>query len=133
MFNNRPLILASQSPRRSQLLREAGFEFTVQSTEIDESFPDTMPVEDVAPWLAQRKAQAARHLIVDNEIILAADSVVIHDGKIYNKPADYSRGISNDPNPFRATTHSDHRCLPAGQRKGTSDVRGIASLVCRPE
>ena len=68
MFNNRPLILASQSPRRSQLLREAGFEFTVQSTEMDESFPDTMPVEEVAPWLAQRKAQAAKHLILENEI-----------------------------------------------------------------
>jgi septum formation protein len=93
MFNNRPLILASQSPRRSQLLREAGFDFTVQSVDIDESFPDTMPVEDVAPWLARRKAQAAVHLITDNEIILAADSVVIHQGTIYNKPADYAEAF----------------------------------------
>ena len=86
----RPLILASKSPRRSQLLREAGFDFTVQTFDVDESFPADMPVEDVAPWLAQRKAQAAAHLIQDQEIILAADSVVILDGVIYNKPEDYA-------------------------------------------
>ena len=87
---NRPLILASQSPRRSQLLREAGFEFSVQSFDVDESFPPEMPPEEVAPWLAQRKAHAAAHLIRDREIVLAADSVVILDGAIYNKPADHS-------------------------------------------
>jgi septum formation protein len=85
----RPLILASQSPRRSQLLREAGFKFTVQAFDIDESFPPEMPAEEVAPWLAQRKARAAAHLIRDREVVLAADSVVILNGVIYNKPAGY--------------------------------------------
>lgn len=89
----RPLILASQSPRRSQLLREAGFKFTVKAFDIDESFPAEMPVEEVAPWLAQRKAQAAAGLIRDREIILAADSVVILDGVIYNKPAGYNEAF----------------------------------------
>jgi septum formation protein len=93
MFNERPLILASQSPRRSQLLREAGFQFTVQAFETDESFPVEMPSEEVAPWLARRKAQAAGHLIQDREIVLAADSVVILDGAIYNKPADYAEAF----------------------------------------
>lgn len=88
MTQTRPLILASQSPRRSQLLREAGFEFSVQASDIDESFPPEMPVEEVAPWLAQQKARAVAHLIQDREIVLAADSVVILDGVIYNKPAD---------------------------------------------
>ncbi|MFN0037747.1 MAG: Maf family nucleotide pyrophosphatase [Saprospiraceae bacterium] len=90
---NRPLILASKSPRRSQLLRDAGFDFTVQSFDMDESFPPEMPSEEVAPWLAQRKAQAAKHLIQQDEIILTADSVVILDGKIYNKPADYAEAF----------------------------------------
>lgn len=87
---SRPLILASQSPRRSQLLREAGFNFSIQACDIDESFPPDMPAEAVAPWLARRKAHAAAHLIQDREIVLAADSVVILDGVIYNKPADYA-------------------------------------------
>lgn len=86
---NRPLILASKSPRRAQLLREAGFDFTVASFEVDEDFPDTMPVAEVAEHLALRKARAAAGLIQDREVILAADSVVIVDGRIYNKPADY--------------------------------------------
>lgn len=92
-MTKRPLILASKSPRRSQLLREAGFDFTIQTFDMDESFPPEMPPEEVAPWLAQRKAQAAAHLIQKDEIILAADSVVILDGKIYNKPADYGEAF----------------------------------------
>ena len=90
---NRPLILASGSPRRSQLLREAGFEFTVQAFDIDERFPADMPPEEVAPWLARRKARAAAHLIRDHEVVLAADSVVILDNVIYNKPADHADAV----------------------------------------
>lgn len=82
------LILASKSPRRSQLLREAGYEFSVAVFDTDESFAEDMPVEEVAPMLARRKAHAAKHLLTDREIILSADSVVILDGVIYNKPAD---------------------------------------------
>ncbi len=90
---DRPLILASKSPRRSQLLREAGFDFRVQAFDTDESFPADMPPESVAPWLAQKKAQAARQLIQGQEIVLAADSVVILNGEIFNKPADYAEAF----------------------------------------
>jgi septum formation protein len=93
MFNHRPLILASKSPRRSQLLREAGFAFTVEAFDVDEDFPPDMPVDKVAAHLAQRKARAAAHLVRDREIILGADSVVILDGVIYNKPADYDEAF----------------------------------------
>lgn len=93
MFQHRPLILASKSPRRSQLLREAGFEFTVQAFDVDEDFPEDMPVDKVAAHLAQRKARAAAHLIREREIILSADSVVILNGVIYNKPADYAEAF----------------------------------------
>jgi septum formation protein len=91
---DRPIILASKSPRRSQLLREAGFDFTVQTFDVDESFSSDMPCEEVAPWLAQKKAQAAAHLIQDKEIVLSADSVVILDNTIYNKPADEAEAFS---------------------------------------
>lgn len=123
----RPLILASQSPRRRQLLQEAGFDFTVQSVDIDESFPDDMPVRDVAPWLAQRKAAASRHLIQDKEVILSADSVVILDGSIYNKPADYDEAFQM----IRALSGRQHTvvtgiCLLAQEKErvlsGISDV-----------
>lgn len=88
MVTKRPLILASSSPRRSQLLQEAGFEFTVHGLNVDESFPADMPVETVAVYLARHKALAGRHLIKNREILIAADSVVIVDGQIFNKPVD---------------------------------------------
>jgi septum formation protein len=94
MLFNRPLILASKSPRRSQLLREAGFEFSVQAFDTDESFDPDMPVMEVAVHLAQRKARAAAHLIQDREVILSADSVVILDGKIFNKPENYAEAVA---------------------------------------
>jgi septum formation protein len=90
---DRPLILASKSPRRAQLLREAGFVFSVQASDVDEDFDPDMPVEAVAGQLAVRKATAMRHLIQDREVILSADSVVILHGKIYNKPADYAEAF----------------------------------------
>lgn len=93
MFPERPIILASSSPRRSQLMREAGFTFTVNGLDVDESFPEEMPVEEVAVYLARRKALAGRPLIKDREVLLAADSVVILDGKIYNKPADHAEAF----------------------------------------
>ena len=87
---NRPLILASKSPRRSQLLTEAGFQFTVASFDTNEDFDPDTPLLAVAPLLAQRKARAGAHLINDLEIILAADSTVVVGNEILNKPADYN-------------------------------------------
>lgn len=80
------LVLASQSPRRSQLLREAGFIFEVRPTDIPEDFPDDMPAFEVAPYLARKKAHAALASIQQGELILASDSVVICNGRIFNKP-----------------------------------------------
>lgn len=84
----RKLILASASPRRSQLLEQAGFNFEVRPQNIKEDYDPNLAVEEVAPYLAQMKAQAAKSIASDGEIILAADSVVILNGKIYEKPAD---------------------------------------------
>ncbi len=93
MFPKRPLILVSKSPRRRQLLQEAGFAFEVHHLEVNEDFSSDMPVEAVAEHLAQRKAHAGRSLIRADEIVLSADSVVICCGRIYNKPADYDEAF----------------------------------------
>lgn len=87
MFN-RPIILASQSPRRHYLMKEAGFEFEIRVRSIDESFPADMPAEKVAEFLAVQKAEAVKDWIVGQEVIVTADSVVIQDNKIYGKPTD---------------------------------------------
>lgn len=88
------LILASQSPRRSQLLAQAGIPFRVQSLPIDEVYPDDLPVEAVAPYLAEQKALAATRLLErDDQVLLTADSIVVLDGEIFGKPADREEAI----------------------------------------
>ena len=91
----RPIILASKSPRRQQLLYDCGFDFEVRSQDTDESFADTMPVADVAPYLAQKKARASLQLLTtDDQIMITADSVVILDNEIFNKPADFAAAFA---------------------------------------
>ncbi|GAB4049732.1 Maf family protein [Spirosoma litoris] len=82
-----PLVLASGSPRRKQLMTDAGFSFTIETRPTDEIFPETMPANEVAEYLARQKAE---QFIPDlgNRIILCADTVVILGDQIMNKPQD---------------------------------------------
>lgn len=89
----RPLILASSSPRRQYLMKEAGFSFSVEKPEVEEDFPAAMPVDQVAKYLASKKAEFFRPQI-HNEIIVTADTVVILGNKIMNKPQDRSEAIA---------------------------------------
>ncbi|MBA4054907.1 MAG: septum formation protein Maf [Marivirga sp.] len=88
-----PLVLASSSPRRQYLMKEAGFTFTTEKPDVDESFPSVLPVDQVARYLAEKKAEYFR-LTIKNEIILTADTVVILDNKIINKPEDRADAIA---------------------------------------
>jgi septum formation protein len=85
-----PLLLASQSPRRKQLLEEAGFEFRAQGLDVDETYPSTLPLEDVAVYLAAKKMRVAIGLASPDEMVLTADSVVLLDGVHYEKPRDHT-------------------------------------------
>ncbi len=85
---DQPLLLASQSPRRKQLLQEAGFtHFRVRATDADETIPPNLPIEHVAGFLAEKKAGAALEWLAGDEIIIAADTIVVFEGKIYGKPS----------------------------------------------
>ena len=83
------IILASKSPRRSQLLSQAGLPFVIKTKEVSEDYPAEMPVDEVAVFLAHKKAKASTSFLEnDNDVILAADSVVILDDEIFEKPKD---------------------------------------------
>ena len=84
---SKPLILASNSPRRKEIMHNAGYDFSVKVIPTDESFSATIPVEEVPVFLAKVKAECFRNDI-KNEIILCADTVVITDYQILNKPND---------------------------------------------
>ena len=88
-----PMIyLASQSPRRSALLKAAQIPFEVISMDVEESYPEAMDPFDVHEYLARKKAEAAMPH-VNGGIILAADSLVIKDHVIYGKPKDREEAI----------------------------------------
>lgn len=73
-------------------MREAGFTFDVEKPDVDESFPDTLPVEQVARYLAVKKAEFFRKNI-QHEVVLTADTVVILNNTILNKPSDTQEAI----------------------------------------
>lgn len=84
---SKPLILASNSPRRKEIMHNAGFEFSVKVIPTDEAFPADMPVEEVPAFLARNKAECFRKKL-SNEIVLCADTVVVVENEIINKPND---------------------------------------------
>lgn len=81
------LILASNSPRRKELLGGLGIPFEVRVLQgIDESYPESIPTDKIAEFIATNKAKA--YEVADDEILITADTVVIVDDEILGKPAD---------------------------------------------
>lgn len=88
MFNNLDkysVVLASNSPRRQSLLKELGVDFTVQSSQGDESYPDDLVPEKVAEFLARKKADWFTDFS-KNQLYITADTVVISDNVVLGKP-----------------------------------------------
>lgn len=80
------LILASQSPRRRELLKQAGYEVQVRPANIEEHLQTDLHLDEALEQLAYQKAGAVEHARED--IVLAADTVVIFDHEILGKPCD---------------------------------------------
>lgn len=88
-LNSYNVILASKSPRRQELLKGIGIDFTIMTKDVDESFPQNMSPYDVAPYLSVKKAKAFNDSeLPDNYMIITSDTVVIVDDKILGKPKD---------------------------------------------
>lgn len=89
MVNDCKIILASNSPRRRELLAGLGIEFEVRVLPgIDESYPASMPAEETAEYIAGKKAAAYRQVMADDELVITADTVVIVGDEVLGKPAD---------------------------------------------
>jgi len=93
-------ILASQSPRRKQLLSWADIEFDIMVSEAAEDFPAEMDVQDVPVHIAQKKALSVQQKIKDEfpihqgKWIIAADTIVVLENEIIGKPTDRANAIS---------------------------------------
>lgn len=82
------LILGSKSPRRKELLASIGMQFEIRTKETDENYPETLPIEQVAEYIAQLKADDLIEDIKDDEILLCADTTVQIDNILLGKPKD---------------------------------------------
>ncbi|SJZ37313.1 Maf family nucleotide pyrophosphatase [Porphyromonas cangingivalis] len=88
LLGNRRVVLGSQSPRRIQLLGELGLHITVRPSEVEEVYPESLPIEEVAPFLSRLKADSLRPSLSDEEILITADTVVLLEGELLGKPTD---------------------------------------------
>ena len=84
------IILASNSPRRKELLAGLGIPYDVLVIKgIDESYPDDLPANEVAEYIARKKAKAYVNNNENNSsLLLTADTIVVCDGEILGKPRD---------------------------------------------
>ncbi len=88
-LKNYHVILASNSPRRRELLAGLGIDYEVRVLSgVDESYPETLPVADIAEYIAAKKAEAYRQTMGDGELIITADTVVICGDEVMGKPTD---------------------------------------------
>lgn len=81
------IILASNSPRRKELMTMAGFTFEVKSKNVEENHPKGMKPKDIPLHLAQKKAKAVFDLLKKDCVVIGADTIVLLNGKIFEKPS----------------------------------------------
>lgn len=80
------IILASNSPRRQELLRGMEVDFEVKVNPVDETVPEDLPAEYAAAYLSKLKAESYPDTLAENEILITADTVVILRNQILGKP-----------------------------------------------
>ena len=83
------VILASNSPRRKELLAGLGVDYEVRTLpDVDESYPDTLQGADIPLYIAKEKADAYRNMLQPGELMITADTIVWLDGRVLGKPKD---------------------------------------------
>ena len=89
-MTDKKIILASQSPRRKQLLEWAEISFDIKVLHTDEHYPDTLAIENVAVYIASKKAEVVWESLAPDEqqntIVIAADTIVVLNNEIIGKP-----------------------------------------------
>lgn len=86
---NYHVILASNSPRRKELLAGIDLPFEVRVLDgIDESYPDDLPTKEIAGYISKKKATAYRETMADDELIITADTIVVLGNEVMGKPKD---------------------------------------------
>lgn len=88
------IILASRSPRRKQLLEWAEIPFDVMVKDTDEMYPASLAIDQVPVYIARNKALAVKEELSHDRLILAADTVVVLNGKVIGKPVNKENAVA---------------------------------------
>lgn len=89
------VILASNSPRRKELLGGLGIDFEVRTLQdIDESYPDTLRGEEIPMYISGKKAEVYKRTMADDEMIITADTIVYDGGQVLGKPKDRGEAVA---------------------------------------
>jgi len=86
LLQDRRLILASQSPRRSFFLKELNLDFEIRIKEVDETYPKHLQGKEISEYLAKLKATPFLESLEDPDILITADTIVWLDGRALGKP-----------------------------------------------
>ncbi len=87
-LDNYEIVLGSQSPRRNELLKGLNLNFTVEVIDVEENYPKSIVGVDIPMYLAEKKAKAYISKMKDNTLLITADTIVWHEGKVLGKPVD---------------------------------------------
>jgi septum formation protein len=95
MLENYHIILASNSPRRQELLKGLELDFEVYTLpDLDESYPKTLKGEEIPLFLAKKKGEAYAHLLKRNTLIITADTIVWFDNNVLGKPKNREEAVN---------------------------------------
>lgn len=124
------LILASASPRRREILTNAGYTFCVRPAELEEHLDAALPVDHAVEALAVQKAAYIARSAAEDEIVLAADTIVVRDGAILGKPKDKADAFSM----LRSLSGREHTvytgvCIALPGEGGKREAFSCASAV----
>ena len=118
------IILASNSPRRKELLGGLDLEFQVKVIPgLEESYPESLPAQQIPAYLAEQKASAYLDSLKDNDLLITADTIVWNNNQVIGKPADRDEAIAM----IRSLSGHEHQvitgvCLTTKSFKKTFSV-----------
>lgn len=119
------IILASNSPRRRELLSGLGLDYEVRTLPgIDESYPDTLSGEEIPVYISSQKASAYLDALKENELLITADTIVWLDGRVLGKPSDEEEACQM----LRALSGKTHQVITGVTLATTSFQKSFASV-----
>jgi septum formation protein len=122
---NYNIILASNSPRRRELLSGLGLDYEVRTLPgIDESYPDTLSGEEIPVYISSQKASAYLDALKENELLITADTIVWLDGRVLGKPSDEEEACQM----LRALSGKTHQVITGVTLATTSFQKSFASV-----